>query len=71
MKQLCIYPKEVAVITGKSASTAQNLVRTIKDSLGKAKHQVLTIREFCDYMAMPYEDVFNEVNGIKLDEKSA
>ncbi|REG87718.1 hypothetical protein [Winogradskyella sediminis] len=68
MKQLCIYPKEVATITGKSQTTAQTLVRTIKDALEKEKHQVLTIREFCDYMGIPFEDVFNMINNIKTQE---
>lgn len=67
MKQLCIYPKEVALILGKSQTTAQTLVRTIRDALGKTKHQVLTIREFCDFVDMPYEEVFNMVNGITYE----
>lgn len=64
MKQITIYPKEVASILGKSLTTAQTLVRTIKDAYAKEKHQSLTIREFCEYKGLPYEDVFNMVNGI-------
>ncbi|MEP5253973.1 MAG: hypothetical protein ABJQ39_02860 [Winogradskyella arenosi] len=71
MKQLCIYPKEVAVILGKSQTSAQTLVRTIKDVLGKKKHQVLTIREFCDYMAIPFEDVYNTINGESSTQDAA
>ncbi|REE24455.1 hypothetical protein DFQ09_104226 [Winogradskyella pacifica] len=71
MKQLCIYPKEVAVIIGKSQTTAQTLVRTIKDIHGKAKHQALTIREFCNYMDLPYEETFNMINNIPLKQESA
>ncbi|TYB76996.1 hypothetical protein [Bizionia myxarmorum] len=68
MKQLCIYPKEVAIILGKSPTTAQTLVRTIKDALGKTKHQALSIREFCVYMDLSYTDVFNEVNNITTED---
>ncbi|RSK40501.1 MULTISPECIES: hypothetical protein [Mangrovimonas] len=73
MKRLCIYPKEVAIIIGKSQTTAQTLVRTIKDIHEKEKHQALTIREFCDYMGLDYQEVFNMINNIKTnnDKQSA
>ena len=64
MKQLCIYPKEVSIILNKSISSSQELIRTIKDVYGKKKHQVVTIREFCEYEGLPYEDVFNMINNI-------
>ncbi|WP_418511958.1 hypothetical protein [Corallibacter sp.] len=64
MKRICIYPSDVEAITGKSKKTAQTLVRTIKDVYQKEKHQVVTIREFCEYMGLEYEDVFNEINNI-------
>ncbi len=63
MKQLLIYPKEIVLITGKSLTTAQTLVRTMKDVYNKEKHQDITIREFCDYTGIPFEDVFNMING--------
>ncbi|WP_417289536.1 hypothetical protein [Corallibacter sp.] len=64
MKRICIYPSDVEAITGKSKKTAQTLVRTIKDVYQKEKHQVVTIREFCEYMGLEYDDVFNEINNI-------
>ncbi|QRM87798.1 hypothetical protein FG167_00710 [Lacinutrix sp. WUR7] len=71
MKQICIYPKEVAILLGKSLTTAQTLVRTIKDVHGKDKHQALTIREFCAYMGLPYTDVFNMINRVVVDKELA
>ncbi|MGV8813810.1 MAG: hypothetical protein ACOH2D_06830 [Gelidibacter sp.] len=65
MKQICIYPKEAAIILGKSQTHAQTLLRTMKDVYNKKKHQAVTIREFCEYMALPFDDVFNMVNGIE------
>ena len=72
MKRICIYPSDIIEILGKSLTTSQTLVRTIKDSLGKKKFQPLTIKEFCDYMDLPFEEVFNLVNNIKSkdDKKS-
>lgn len=69
MNRLCIYPKEVAIITGKSISSARELIRLIKDANEKQKHQLVTIKEFCDYEGFPYEDVFNMINKIQHDIK--
>lgn len=68
MKQLCIYPKEVSIILNKSISSSQELIRTIKDVYGKEKHQVVTIREFCEYEGLLYQDVFNMINNIPLPD---
>lgn len=69
MYRFCIYPKEIAVILGKSETYSRNLVRTIKDVHSKSPHQPITIKEFCDYMDLPYEDIFKSING--LDTRSA
>lgn len=62
MEKLCINSTEVAELLGKSQTTAQTLLRTIKDAYGKKKYQVITIKEFCDYQGLPYEEVFNMIN---------
>jgi len=38
------------------------LVRTIKDAYGKSSYQPVTIKEFCDHMNLPFEDIFNDIN---------
>ncbi len=65
MKRLCINSAEIAAILGKSQSNAQNIVRNIKYIYEKKKHQPITIREFCDYMDFPYQDVFDMINAKK------
>ena len=54
-KRLIIYPKDVKIITGKSYRSACDLLIEIRKTLNKAPHQVLTIREFCDYMGLEEE----------------
>ena len=74
MKQLCIYPHDIAQILGKSISHARYIVRLIKSAYDKNNHQPVTIREFSDYMGISYEDVFNMINKIntnKDDRQSA
>ena len=55
--RLCIYPKDIQRITGKSERYSRNLIHTIKSALGKEEHQVLTVQEFCTYMSLPFEAV--------------
>jgi len=62
MKRLIIYPKDVAVILGKSENTSQIILRTLRDALQKEKHQYITIREFCDYHGLPYDEVVAMIN---------
>lgn len=64
MNRISIDPSDVAILIGRDISTAQRLMRTIKDSLEKKKHQRVTIKEFCDYMGFPFDDTFNMINKI-------
>lgn len=63
MNRYCIYPKEISIILGKGNSYSCNLVRTIRDVNQITTKRPITIKEFCDYMDFPYEDVFAMVNG--------
>ena len=65
MNRIIITTNDVMFLTGKSESYSQKLIKSIKDAYDKKKHQPISIRLFCDYMDLPYEEVFNTVNGIK------
>ena len=56
-KRLIIYPKDVKIITGKSYRSACDLLTEVRKTLNKARHQALTIREFCEYMGLEEEVV--------------
>ncbi|HMU46111.1 MAG TPA: hypothetical protein PKC72_07075 [Chitinophagaceae bacterium] len=55
--RLCIYPKDIQRITGKSESYGRLLLRKIRLHFTKDDHQVVTIEEFCQYMGLKKEDV--------------
>lgn len=63
MKRISIDASDVAILINRDISTAQKLIRTIKDSLNKKRHQRVTIREFCEYEGFSYDEVFELVNG--------
>ena len=55
MKRVCIYPKDVSMLTGKSLRHAQKLLQTIKDAKEKRKDQYITIAEFSEYTGINIE----------------
>jgi hypothetical protein len=61
-KRLIIYPKDIKMITGKSYRRACILWNEVRKTLNKAEHQVLTIREFCDYMGLEEQLVLEFLN---------
>ncbi|WP_439182494.1 hypothetical protein [Carboxylicivirga taeanensis] len=49
LTRLCIYPKDVQRITGKSEKTSRRMLNNIKKALGKQEHQFITTEEFAFY----------------------
>lgn len=52
-----IYPKDVQLITGRSERYGQNIIAAIKKKLGKQKHQLVTLGEFCEFLGINPEDL--------------
>ena len=55
MNRLCIYPKDIQIITGKSDRYGRYLIKRIKEHFNKEQHQVVTVDEFCQYMGLQQE----------------
>jgi hypothetical protein len=52
MVRVCIYPKDVQIVTGKSERWGRAIIKKIKSNLNKQHHQLITIDEFCIYMGL-------------------
>jgi len=63
MERVCIYPKDVQVITGKSDRYGRTIIKKIKEHLNKQQHQVVTIDEFCQYMGLQKESILSKIIG--------
>lgn len=61
--RLCIYPKDVQRITGKSERYGRMLLQKIKGTLSKQEHQFVTIDEFCHYTGLKIEQVKPMIAG--------
>ena len=57
MERMCIYPKDVQIVTGKSERWGRDIIRKIKIKFSKQDHQLVTIDEFCSYMGLPFTEV--------------
>ncbi len=61
MNRLCIYPKDIQIITGRSDRYGRNLIKKIKEHLKKEQHQVVTVDEFCHYMGLQQDVVARQL----------
>jgi len=55
LKRICVYPKDVQRITGKSEKSGQRLLKKIREQLGKNDHQFITTDEFANYTGIAPE----------------
>lgn len=56
-QRICIYPKDVQLITGKSYKYARELLQEIKAHYRKKNHQYISIYEFCQYTGLNLAEV--------------
>jgi len=57
--RIVIYAKDIEKITGRSSSTACRLLKKIKQFYNKSRGDMLTVREFCEFLKLE-EDLVRE-----------
>ncbi len=62
-QRVCIYPKDIQRITGKSYRQSTRIMQKIKKDLNKPENEFLTIEEFCLYTGIKYEQVTHLIFG--------
>jgi len=70
MIRIVIYPSDVMLIFSKSESYARKTIQIIKKSLNKAKHQAVTIKEFCNYFDFDFDEVIAVLSKYELKKAS-
>ena len=61
--RIVIYSKDVMVITGRSLSGANKLLRKIRLQFGKKNRDFVTVDEFCYACGLTPEDVYPMLTG--------
>jgi hypothetical protein len=56
-KRICIYPKDIQRITGKSYRQSIRMLQKIRKDLNKLENELVSIDEFCLYTSLKYEQV--------------
>lgn len=56
-KRICIYPKDIVRITGKSERYARKLIDKMKIQLYKNENQFISVEEFCQFTGLKIEQV--------------
>ena len=56
-KRICIYPKDIVLVTGKSYRQSVRLLNAIRVGLNKSNNDFVTIEEFCNAVGLKKEDV--------------
>lgn len=57
MERICIYPKDIRAVTGKSERWGRNLIKKIREQLKKREDQLVTVEEFCRHTGLNVEEV--------------
>lgn len=63
VKRICIYPKDIQRITGKSERYGRLLLAKMKSHYEKEEHQFVTVEEFCGYTGLKFEQVVPFIAG--------
>lgn len=58
MKRLIIYPKDIQQITGRSERYGRDIIRQIKLQTNKKPFQLVTFKEFSEFMDIPLEEIY-------------
>lgn len=56
-KRICIYPKDIQLITGKSYRQSARLLQKIRIDLNKLENEFVSVEEFCKYTSLKIEQV--------------
>ena len=55
--RICIYPKDIVRITGKSERYGRKLLERIKREYSKKEYQFISVEEFCQFTGLKLEEV--------------
>ena len=63
MERLCIYPKDIQIVTGRSERYGRKLIKKIKERFSKEDHHFVTIEEFCVYSGLSLTSVLERLRN--------
>jgi hypothetical protein len=70
MTRIIIYPNDIVILTEKSDSYARKEIQNLKRALKKAKHQKVTIKEYCTYYGFDINEVIRVLSKFEINHAS-
>ena len=62
MPQVCLYPKDVAQLTGTGYDAGKRLLQRIRTQLRKPARAYVSVADFCAYTSLPEAKVAAALN---------
>jgi hypothetical protein len=62
IKRVCIYPKDIQRITGKSYRQSTRLLQKMKEELNKSQNNFISVDDFCLYTGLKFEQVIVHIH---------
>ncbi len=60
-RRICMYPKDVQLITSRSERYGRKMLQDIKNYLDKAPRQFVTVKEFSEYSGVEMEEIIQHI----------
>ncbi len=57
MNRICIYTKDVQLITGKSERQSREIIKQLRQYYNKQKHHAITVQDLCQYLGLNPNDI--------------
>lgn len=61
-RRLCLYPKDVQLITGKSYKHARRYLTKIRQHYQKTPNQMITVLEFSCYSGVSVDEIWSVID---------
>jgi hypothetical protein len=61
MKKVIITTGDIQNVIGIGERQARNIICKIRDYYNKERHQLITVKEFCDYYGVKYDDICSKL----------
>jgi tRNA U34 5-carboxymethylaminomethyl modifying enzyme MnmG/GidA len=61
MQRICIYTKDIQIITGKSDRYCRSIMKIIRKINNKEKHQPVSVFELSNYLGIDVQEVMKIV----------
>jgi len=57
MQRICIYTKDIQIITGKSDKYCRTIIKNIRKLNNKEKHHQISVLELSNYLGLNVEEI--------------